>query len=236
MHQVGKKKTNGVQQCYLHTSKNMKKETILEKYMSHVLEHGSETVSVFQFCKKIKIDEADFYAEFNSFDAVRSWFWEHIFHTTVKMLKEDDTYNGYSASEKLSAFYFLWTQQLLSNRSFVLQHAHKTMKGILPTERYLMGFRKVFLSYADEIVRNGIESREVAERKFISDRFKDALWVQTIFLLNFWIKDSSKNFEATDAAIEKSVSLGFKLMGENMLDQVFDFGKFMFQNMREKMA
>jgi hypothetical protein len=55
-------------------------------------------------------------------------------------------------------------------------------------------------------------------------------------LLNFWIKDTSKGFEATDAAIEKSVTLGFKLMGENMLDQVFDFGKFMFQNMREKMA
>lgn len=214
----------------------MKKETILEKYMAHVLENGADPVSVFLFCKKIKIEEADFYAEFNSFDAVRSWFWEHIFHTTVKMLKEDDTYNGYSASEKLSAFYFLWTQQLLANRSFVLQQAHKTMKGILPTERYLMGFRKVFLSYADDIVRSGIESREVAERKFISDRFKDALWVQTIFLLNFWIKDDSKNFEATDAAIEKSVSLGFKLMGENMLDQVFDFGKFMFQNMREKMS
>ena len=59
---------------------------------------------------------------------------------------------------------------------------------------------------------------------------------RTIFLLNFWIKDTSKGFEATDAAIEKSVTLGFKLMGENMLDQVFDFGKFMFQNMREKMA
>lgn len=222
--------------CYLHTLLNMKKETILEKYMNHVLEHGSEPVSVFQFCKKIKIDEAEFYAVFNSFDAVRSWFWEHVFHTTVALLKEDETYKEYAASEKLSAFYFLWTQQLLSHRSFVLQHAHKTMKGILPTDRNLMGFRKVFLTYADEIVRNGIENREVAERKFISDRFKDALWVQTIFLLNFWIKDTSKGFEATDAAIEKSVTLGFKLMGENMLDQVFDFGKFMFQNMWEKMA
>jgi hypothetical protein len=33
----------------------------------------------------------------------------------------------------------------------------------------------------------------------------------------------------TDAAIEKSVNLAFKLISDNALDSMIDFGKFIFQ-------
>jgi hypothetical protein len=50
----------------------------------------------------------------------------------------------------------------------------------------------------------------------------------------FWwfyvLKDDSKDFEKTDAAIEKSVQLSFELIGKGVLDVAIDFGKFLFQN------
>jgi hypothetical protein len=45
--------------------------------------------------------------------------------------------------------------------------------------------------------------------------------------MDFWIKDNSKGFEATDAAIEKSVNLGFDLVGPGPLDSIIDFGRFL---------
>lgn len=214
----------------------MNRQTVLEKYMAHVLEHGTEPASVFAFCKKNKWKESDFFAEFSSFNAVRAWFWEHVLETTTGKLEQDETYQSYSAAEKLSAFYFLWTQELLAHRSYALTFLNQQLKGVSPTDSALAGFRRKFVEYAGGIVKEGISKREVAERRFISDRFADGLWLQTLFVLNFWLNDSSQGFEATDAAIEKSVNLVFKLMGENMLDQVFDFGKFLFQTYRNQPA
>jgi len=50
-----------------------------------------------------------------------------------------------------------------------------------------------------------------------------------LFLLQFWINDSSAGFEKTDAAIEKSVKTVFDLFDTNTIDSVIDFGKFLWK-------
>jgi ubiquinone biosynthesis protein COQ9 len=49
-------------------------------------------------------------------------------------------------------------------------------------------------------------------------------------VLRFWVKDDSKNFEQTDALIEKTVKLTFELLGESPLDSFIDLAKFLYQN------
>jgi hypothetical protein len=58
----------------------------------------------------------------------------------------------------------------------------------------------------------------------------EGLWIQTLFILQFWANDDSKEFEKTDAAIEKAVNVAYDLMGKSPLDSMFDFAKFIFQN------
>jgi hypothetical protein len=55
------------------------------------------------------------------------------------------------------------------------------------------------------------------------------LWFHLHFILRFWCNDDSRDFEKTDEAIEKSVNLAFDLIGKGVLDNAFDFGKFLFQ-------
>lgn len=208
------------------------KNSILEKYMGWVLENSTEPASVYAFCKKHKWKEEDFFAHFSSFEAVKAWFWESVFQNTREMLENDEEFRSYGFSEKLSAFYFLWTQQLLRNRSYVLTFVNEHIHAVSPVHPSLKSFRRSFLAFADKMVKQGVEKGEVADRKIITGQFGKAIWLQTLFLLNFWIKDDSQQFEATDAAIEKSVALVTKLLGDNLFDQAFDFGKFLFQNMQ----
>jgi hypothetical protein len=56
------------------------------------------------------------------------------------------------------------------------------------------------------------------------------MWWQMQFLLRFWAKDTSNEFERTDAAIEKAVNLSFDVLGKNLVDSTFDFVKFTFSN------
>jgi len=75
-------------------------------------------------------------------------------------------------------------------------------------------------------VKIGYETREIKERKFISDKYAHGFWIQALFVLKYWIDDKSTNFEMTDAAIEKAVDVSFKLISDNTIDSLIDFGKF----------
>jgi len=64
----------------------------------------------------------------------------------------------------------------------------------------------------------------------IGNKYGEGLWIQALFVLQFWTKDESIGFEKTDAAIEKAVNVSFDLMGKSPIDSVLDFAKFLYQN------
>jgi hypothetical protein len=207
----------------------MEKSTIKKKFIEYILENGEKPKSVFSFSKSLKISESEFYNIYPSFEAIESDFWLGSFTEIIYKLEKDDTYIKYSAKEKLLALYFMWISKLKENRSYVFSFRNEFTKSVNPADKSFEKLKESFLNYSDSILSEGILNKEVAERKYISDKYKYGLWIQTIFILNYWINDSSDNFEMTDAAIEKSVNLAFKLISDNALDSMIDFGKFIFQ-------
>jgi hypothetical protein len=77
-------------------------------------------------------------------------------------------------------------------------------------------------------VKEGYQTSEIKERKYISDQYVHGFWLQALFVLKYWLDDTSSQFEMTDAAIEKAVNLSFQLIKSNTLDSLLDFGKFIF--------
>ena len=203
----------------------MEKQQILEAYKKHFLINGQKPVSVYAFCESIGQSESDFYKCFNCLEAIEKEIWLDIFLNTKNQLEADETYRNYSAKEKLLAFYFLWVQKLKENRSFVLLQRDKLTLSELRHDT-LESFRKAFLDYVGNLVKLGYDSREIKERKFISDKYAYGFWLQALFVLKYWVDDTSENFEMTDAAIEKAVDLSFRLISDNTLDSLIDFGKF----------
>ncbi len=211
-------------------------EKIRKAYTDYVLENGKQPTSVFQFAKKLKITEADFYTHYTSFDAIEADIWLEFFNGAKTTVEADETYQGYSVREKTLAFYYTWIELLKSQRSFVvysygrLKAESKGQRGLTSKTSVLNPFKEVFFDYSRDLLAEGRESKEVEPRPFITDRYPNALWGQTLYLLDFWVRDVSKNFEKTDSAIEKSVNTGFDLIGRSPLDTLFDFAKFMYQN------
>ena len=211
-------------------------EKIRKAYTEYVLENGKQPTSVFQFAKKLKIAEADFYTQYTSFDAIDADIWLTFFNDAKATVEADETYQGYSVREKLLAFYYTWIELLKAQRSFVVYSYGRMGLGARGMGRrnqqtlILNPFKDVFFDYARDLLAEGRESKEVEPRPFVTDRYPNALWAQTLYLLDFWVRDVSKNFEKTDSAIEKSVNTAFDLIGRSPLDTLFDFAKFMYQN------
>ena len=205
----------------------MDKKFIREAYKNYWLENGKRPVSVYAFCQLLALQETAFYDMYSSFDAVEKDLWLSFFQDTVDKLKEDETYRQYSAREKLLTFYFLWVQQLRENRSFILHQKENHRIPGLHLEK-LETFRHAFYDYIRELIKEGYQTGEIKERKYISDQYVHGFWMQALFVLRYWTKDTSERFEMTDAAIEKAVNLSFQLISSNTLDSLLDFGKFMF--------
>lgn len=219
-----------------------KQEKIRKAYLDYVLDHGTPPPSVFQFAKKLKLAEADFYQEYTSFESIEAAIWQDFFNQTLQTLEADPVYQTYSVREKLLAFYFTWIEALKAQRSFVV-YSHQRMRETAgpaspiarvrnrqPVSRVLHGFKDSYYDYVRDLLAEGRESKEVEPRPFLSDRYADGLWTQTLFILHFWVNDVSRNFEKTDTAIEKSVNTAFDLIGRSPLDSLFDLAKFIYQN------
>ena len=205
-------------------------EQIKKAYVEHVLENGTRPPSVYAFAKKLALTEEAFYGSYNSFDAIEKDVWKGFFDTTLAKAEGEEVYAQYSVREKLLSFYYTLVEVLKANRSFVILTQTRFDPRAAATSRHLVAFKHAFLTYTRELLAEGTESREVVPRPFLSDRYPDGLWVQLMFVLNFWIRDDSKGFEKTDVAIEKAVNTSFELIGRLPVDAVADFVKFLLQN------
>lgn len=203
--------------------------TIKQAYRDYLLMEGKQPASVFKFCKDNSMAEAEFYDHFGSFEALEKSIWQGYIENTRQKLEADEAYAQFTSREKILTFYFSLAEMLKSDRSFVLFQL-KSVKNPAATPSFLKGFKASFEEWITGVLNEGKGTGEIAMRPFIDKRYNSLFWIHLMFILQFWSKDDSANFEKTDAAIEKSVALAFDLMGKGVLDNAIDFGKFLYQN------
>lgn len=211
------------------SARTSKSEKLVKSYKEHVLLNGAKPASVFKFMHDLKMSESEFYDHFASFNALEKSVWNGYIVSTIQALENDDVYSTYSVREKLLSFYFSLVEALKSDRSFVQYTFTHTRKSPI-TPPFLTGFRDAYKTYVQDLVVQGMENEEIIKRPIVGDKYHEGLWLQLMFVINFWLKDDSVAFENTDAAIEKSVNLSFELMGRGPLDTMIDFAKFLYHN------
>lgn len=208
------------------------KDKIIELYIQLKLSQSSSAQNVFLFAKELNMSEKEFYQYYSSIDAIEADIFRWWFDSVKQNLETSEVFPNYSAREKILSLYFAWIEALQNNRSYVLEvwKCHKSEMHTPKTPSFLKPLKESFDSFVGTMVNEGISKNELVDRKFLTDKYKDGLWLNFLFVMNFWVKDDSLAFEKTDAAIEKSVNLAFDLMGKSPLDSMLDFGKFLFQN------
>jgi len=211
-------------------SENMDLKSIVQnEYILFLLRNGEAPVTVFSFCEQLQINENDFYSEFNSFNVLESSIWEMFFMQTIEAITQDKEFSSYTAQEKVLSFFYTVIEVFKQNRSFIiLKLGDVSRKDFRP--RTLETFRVLFNNWILEVVNKGLETDEIATRPLITEKYNEILWVQFLYILRVWINDESKDFQTTDAAIEKTSALLFELMKKGPIDLLIDFLKFTYQN------
>ena len=94
----------------------------------------------------------------------------------------------------------------------------------------LKGLRKNVKGFAKELIEQANANKTLKITKQNPSIFSEGAWLQFLFILRFWMSDSSPGFEETDLAIEKSVRTIFDVFDNSVLDGIVDFGKFLYKS------
>ncbi|MBA4166936.1 MAG: TetR/AcrR family transcriptional regulator [Chitinophagaceae bacterium] len=201
---------------------------IVTAYISYMLNNGHAPASVYKFAQDLGISEEEFYNHFGSFTSIERKIWLDFIDNTISRIENDAAYLTFDSRDKILTFYYAFFQELKKSRSFVLLQLGQHKKH-LATPNFLKDFKARYTSFIEGVINAGKTNGDIAKRPFFDKRYPSVFWLHMTFLLLFWRDDSSQGFEKTDAAIEKSVSLAFELIGKGAVDSVVDFAKFLYQ-------
>ncbi len=210
------------------SAKKNTEDTIIEKYMTYVLEHEVVPKSSYKFCKNNQINEQDFYQFFGSIEGLQRAIWDKFYSNTKSLIEKNKEYEQFSNKDKMLTFLFSFFELLTLNRSyvlFVLQEHQNVLKNL----SQLKGLRRNVKHFASELIQEANEEKNYKITRRNPKIFSEGAWLQFLFLLKFWMEDSSPSFEKTDLAIEKSVNTIFDLFDNTPLESIIDFGKFLYK-------
>lgn len=208
--------------------KEISRNDIITAYMDYVLEHERTPQSVYKFAKQHDMSEQEFYKHFVSFDSLRAAIWDTFFTMTMDVSHKNEDYHSFSNREKMLTFFYTFFELLTLNRSYVLYALHEN-KNNMSQMSQLKGLRRHIKQFAADLIQARNESKTNILLERSESIYSEGAWVQTLFLLKFWMDDNSPGFEKTDMAIEKSVNTIFDVFDNTPLDAIFDFGKFLWK-------
>ena len=205
------------------------KDKIKDAFKQLTVERKGPHFSIPQLEDTAGLDAGTFHKMYRTKGIVLEEIWIDYFAEALDMARSDKVYADYISRQKLLAFYYSLIEVMRPDRDFI-----DTMLDARPfyewTPRYLEPLKSAFIGHIKELVNEGIAIEEVEARIKLADYYVEPHWYQFLFIVSFWTGDASVEYEKTDEAIEKSVNLGFDLMGRNVLDTAFEFGKFWYQN------
>lgn len=205
------------------------KEKIKEAFKQVAMEMNRVEVPVARIEQKAELEAGTFHKHYASVNKLAEAIFVEYFAKALDMARADEIYADYIARQKLLAFYYSLIEVMKPDRTFI-----DTLLELRPfyerTPAYMVPLKSAFLGHIKALIEEGIAIEEVEARIKLADFYADPHWYQFLFIISFWTGDESEAFEKTDEAIEKSVNLGFDLMGRNVLDTTWEFGKFWWKN------
>ncbi len=201
---------------------------IISVFMDNVLQNNAEPKNVYLFCKDNKIEESDFYTFYGSLEALKQDIWVKFFDNVKGTIESDENYLTYSNKNKLLTLYFSLIEILTLNRSYVM-FALKEEKNMLKNLQQLKTFRNHFKSFIVDMIDTQTSEEDFKVNKVAKPLYVEGAWVEFLFILKFWLEDTSKGFEKTDVIIEKAVKATFDVLDTTPLDSLLDLGKFIWK-------
>ncbi|WP_159038611.1 TetR family transcriptional regulator C-terminal domain-containing protein [Brumimicrobium mesophilum] len=204
------------------------RDVILENYTKYVLTHNEKPKSVYAFTADNNMEEAEFYKYFGSFKAIDSAVFVDLFKNTLNLLSQDEDFQQGDAKHKLLSYYFTFFEMLTANRSLVTYILHQD-ENKLKVLKTLDGLKEEYTQFVESLDIKPIDMIVDNLANVVDKGLSKASYGQLLFIMKFWLNDTSPSFEKTDVLIEKTMHAGFEVINTKPINAFVDLGKFLWK-------
>jgi len=198
------------------------KDKIIAAYWDSRLLHNKIPVTEYALCKELGITENEFFEHFPNLGSIEQSFWKGTIMETLAVLEQDEDYETYDFQQKLLAFFFTYFAHIQQYRSRFL-HCFPGLSNF----KALSPMRDAVRQHMKTLVHQGIAEDAIADRKKLSDLYDRGLFEHLRMLIEYYKRDTSEQFQDTDALIEKSVKLFIESARAGVFESAYDLVRFM---------
>ena len=214
--------------------KKYTKEGLLDVFVSYVEEEGFG-FSLDSFCTDNKITIHQFKDLLGSVEDAEKEVWRALMVAALATVRADPNFQEFSPKDKLLSIYFTFFENCALNEGFCKESMHFHGKiNMLPVLKKL---KVPFIDFVKEAFPGAqFPASQYTEKvnEFGGQIQSEGIYAQLLFLLDFWSRDSSVEYEKTDIAIEKAVKALTELIDITPVKSLLDFGKFIWQERFQK--
>jgi Tetracyclin repressor-like, C-terminal domain len=198
---------------------------LLQAYKHFVGSKGRRPHSFIELQQSLSGTVTDIVIEGTSWrGALEEEIYSNAAREVVEVITQHPEWESHQSHECILTLTFTTIEKLRGMRSFI--DVVSPRYGLLPCHK------KMFYCLKKEyepLVRSVLSKARVEGILPTRLNFEGvSLVLSTIrFCISFWRSDDSRDFERTDACIEKSIELLFDTLGRNILDSGFDLSRFL---------
>ncbi len=182
-----------------------------------------QKLSIPDLVDKTGLSASEIYSYFPNKKSILSFYYPALIYQYWAMIEEIEDFENYSISEKFSNFIYTLFDMLTDSEAFV--------KETLGKHVFNKGSRSDFHQETAALFKEFLTSDgniAVSAGFFMKDYFYSMLASQYLFLVRFWLNDTSDQKENTLALVDKLTSLFEETVYNKTIDKGFDLVKYMF--------
>lgn len=182
-------------------------------------------VSIPDLVNTTKLSATEIYQVFSNKKEILAYFYPAIVLQYWAMIEEIEDFEEYAISEKFSNFIYTIFDLLNEKEKFVNDTFDKYV--------FQKGSRSDFHEETATLFKEFLTTDgniAVSAGFFMGDFYYKTLSSQFLFLIKYWLNDTSKDKEKTLALVDKMSSLFEEIVYNKTLDKGFDLIKYLFGN------
>lgn len=180
-------------------------------------------VSISALVKETGFTSSEIYSSFPNKNAILEYYYPALVLQYWAMIEEIEDFESYSLSEKFSNFAYTLFDMMAENERF--------LKATYDKYVFRKGSSSDFHKEVTELLKHFLTSDadiSVSAGFFMKGYYYSFLSSQLLFLIKYWMKDTSSGKERTLALTDKLTSLLQESVYNKTIDMGFDLMKYVF--------
>ncbi len=201
-------------------------ESLVQSLLDLCKERDYGDITMNNIADRAGLSRPVIYKYFRNKDSIALMYFELSFEKALRNISKIQEYETLRLDEQIQILIETHLSILKAHKNFLINlSSYISENNIFRISKDLEGWKEIFLEFIKEIIDASIDREEIPSPPF-KDLISNLFWDYFLAIILYWIKDESKNEHKTHELIDKSISLIYEILKQDLINKAYDLAYF----------